>query len=129
MLRRTERRLRQLLKEIDTCLDALEVESELINRKKTSKSNDLSSVERVTSKLKELALAIEFELHLKRTSGVILQSHGDIDTEVEEPCERTKEQVERTAHLAKPKATSHPLSTLETRLDERFGPISDEPEA
>jgi hypothetical protein len=90
--------------------------------------NDLAIVERVTSKLNELALSIEFELHLKRTSGTFVESQGAVETEIEESYERTREQVERTTYLAKPKSISRTRSTLEAKLDEWFGPMSDEPE-
>jgi hypothetical protein len=128
MLRRTERLLRQLLKEIDTYLDTLEAERGSLSHKETRRLNDLAIVERVTSKLNELALSIEFELHLKRTPGTTVESQGAVETEIEESYERTREQVERTTHLAKPKSISRTHSTLEARLDEWFGPMSDEPE-
>jgi hypothetical protein len=116
MRRRTERLLRQLLKEIDTCLDLLEAESELLSRKKIGGSNDLAIVEGLTSNLNAIALSIEFELHLKKTSVGLPESRGGVEIE---------SQVQQSNFLLeKPKAILNTLGSLESRLEERFGSMS-----
>lgn len=120
---------RQVLTHIDTSLDALNAERDLLCDKKAPTLSELASIERVTTKLNELALSIEFELHLKKTPSAALQSQEEVQTELEELFEPTKKQVGPTTHSIKSPAILKKPSTFEARLEARFGPISEEPES
>lgn len=128
MLRRTEQIFRQVLRHIDTSLDALNAERDLLCEKKTPTLSELASIERVTTRLDELALSIEFELNLKRTPPAALRSHEGVQTEFKELFEPTKKQVDSTTHSIKPLAISEKPSAFEARLEAWFGPLPEERE-
>jgi hypothetical protein len=127
MLRRTEQLFRQVLRHIDTSLDALNSERDLLCKKKTPRTKELASVERVTAKLDELALSIEFELHLKERPTT-LQSQEAARTECEQLFEPTKRQVHTTSHSNESLAGLDKPNAFEARLEAWFGSISDSEE-
>jgi hypothetical protein len=109
-------------------LDALNAERDLLCGRKTRSVGELASIERVTTKLDELALSIEFELHLKRTPPAALQSHEGVQLEVKELFEPTKKQADSTTHSTTPLAISEKPSAFEARLEAWFGPLPEERE-
>src|ERR1035441_3030557 len=107
MRRRIARLLRGVIEGADDSIRSLESERDAIDPVSLQRLEELAAIERVLSKLEELALAIEFELHLKQTT-VDTQMTSELEIRMETP---------RVNPQAVPTRT---LSAFEARVESFF---------
>ena len=112
MRRRIARLMRGVIEGADESIRMLEIEKDAIDPEHLQRSDELAAIERVLSKLEELALAIEFELHLKQTT-VDTQMASEPEVRVERPREKPAAVSTRTR------------SAFETRVESFFGEATD----
>jgi hypothetical protein len=126
MRRRIARRLRGIVEAADKSIRMLEIEKNAIDLETSQGSEELATIERVLAKLEELALTIEFELHLRQTA-VPTQMASALEVQVEKPLEEFlamstqtpsafEARVERYFREATG-ASTHMPSELDTRVE------------
>jgi hypothetical protein len=112
MRRRIARLLRGVIEGADESIRMLEIEKNAINPKNLRRSEELAAIDRVLSKLEELALTIEFELHLKQTAADT-QTENEPEVGVERLCVKSAAMSTRTP------------SAFEARVESFFGEAAD----